>query len=472
MYRKRLISIVTFVTVFSIISSFSSVTASAAEKMAQTVQIRVLKNGMQGSDVTSLQKKLKQLGLLDSEATGYYGDQTEDAVRQLQKRYELTSDGASGLETLALVNRLAGGAKQTVAVSAGENNSIRVLKPGTEGKDVTALQKKLLKLGFLKLEPTGYYGDLTEVAVEKLQTRYKLKSDGVAGLETLALADKLCGTVKQSEKEMADGTKGNIKMLKPGDEGKYVTDLQKKLRKLGFLNCEPTGQYRELTKAAVKKLQGRHKLEKDGIAGVTTLALVDKLILASSVPKKTTVTASRNTAAKTLASRGVFDRKGFLIPWFNGVEDIFEDGMTTTIYDIDSGLSFKAKRTYGYNHADCEPLTAEDTKIMKEIYGGEWSWSRRAVIVTVAGRKIAASMAGMPHAGLESKAANTYVRGRSSGYGSGINLDAVKGNSMSGHFDLHFLGSKTHGSNRVDENHQEAVKRAAEWAKENLGTEE
>jgi len=39
---------------------------------------------------------------------------------------------------------------------------------------------------------------------------------------------------------------------------------------------------------------------------------------------------------------------------------------------------------------------------------------------------------------------------------------------MDGHFDIHFLGSKTHGTNKVDSNHQNAVKKAADWANANL----
>jgi len=38
---------------------------------------------------------------------------------------------------------------------------------------------------------------------------------------------------------------------------------------------------------------------------------------------------------------------------------------------------------------------------------------------------------------------------------------------MSGHFDVHFYGSKTHGTNKVDSAHQSAVKKAAKWAAEN-----
>jgi hypothetical protein len=39
---------------------------------------------------------------------------------------------------------------------------------------------------------------------------------------------------------------------------------------------------------------------------------------------------------------------------------------------------------------------------------------------------------------------------------------------MNGHFDIHFYGSRTHETNRVDSAHQKMVKKAAAWAKENL----
>jgi hypothetical protein len=111
-------------------------------------------------------------------------------------------------------------------------------------------------------------------------------------------------------------------------------------------------------------------------------------------------------------------------------------------------------------------LTAEDTAVMKKIYGGQWSWSRRPIIVTVDNNvRIAASMAGMPHAGLDNQPKNIYINSRSGGYGYGQNLDTIKDNNMNGHFDIHFLGSRTHSSNIVESNHQNAVKKAAEWAK-------
>ena len=76
-------------------------------------------------------------------------------------------------------------------------------------------------------------------------------------------------------------------------------------------------------------------------------------------------------------------------------------------------------------------------------------------------------MAGMPHAGSDKAAANAYIKSRSGGYGAGTNLDAIKGNNMDGVFDIHFYNSKTHGSNSVNEAHQNMVKKAANWAKNN-----
>ena len=72
-------------------------------------------------------------------------------------------------------------------------------------------------------------------------------------------------------------------------------------------------------------------------------------------------------------------------------------------------------------------------------------------------------MTAMPHAGVDSEPANTYVSQRSGGYSRGLNLDKIKDNGMSGHVDVHFLNSKTHGSNKVDAKHQAAIKEAAKY---------
>jgi len=147
------------------------------------------------------------------------------------------------------------------------------------------------------------------------------------------------------------------------------------------------------------------------------------------------------------------------LDWWTKAQYVFARGAVAKVTDVYTGKTFNIKRTYGTNHADCEALTSRDSDIIKSIWGG-WSWVRRPVVVEVNGTRIAASMAAMPHAGLDSYPAVEVVNNRSGNYGTGQNLDEVKGNGMDGHFDIHFLNSRTHGTNRVDPQHQAAIKKA------------
>jgi len=123
--------------------------------------------------------------------------------------------------------------------------------------------------------------------------------------------------------------------------------------------------------------------------------------------------------------------------WTSGIQDIFAVDTIATVTDVDTGLSWHVKRVGGANHADVRPVTAEDTAQFKRAYGGEWSWDRRAVWVTVGGSTYAASTNGMPHGG------NPNV-----------------GNNFPGHHCIHFTNSHTHAGNRLDALHQAAIKRA------------
>jgi len=94
---------------------------------------------------------------------------------------------------------------------------------------------------------------------------------------------------------------------------------------------------------------------------------------------------------------------------------------------------------------------------MKQVWGG-FSWTRRPIIVHIDGNKLIASMTAMPHAGRDDQPAVKTVSNRSGGYGTGVNLDAVKGNGMDGHVDIHFLNSTRHSNNKQDSAHQNNIK--------------
>ncbi|MDD4110660.1 MAG: hypothetical protein PHS54_03815 [Clostridia bacterium] len=124
--------------------------------------------------------------------------------------------------------------------------------------------------------------------------------------------------------------------------------------------------------------------------------------------------------------------------WFDVVNTLFTKyTLIAEVIDVNTKKSYLVKRVGGYNHVDVQPINATNTAIMKSIYGGVWSWVRRPVWVNINGSYVAASINGMPH---------------------GFTL--IDGNNMDGHTCIHFLMSRTHGTNRVDEAHQAAVAEA------------
>ena len=126
--------------------------------------------------------------------------------------------------------------------------------------------------------------------------------------------------------------------------------------------------------------------------------------------------------------------------WFDTVNTMFKTYQKTRVIDIKSGLTYYVYRNGGHNHADVEPINQENTAIFKQIYGGVWSWARRPVWVELGeGNFVAASINGYPHG-------QSYI----------------ENTGMDGHTCIHFLLSKTHGTKRVDEAHQEAVAYAYE----------
>lgn len=132
---------------------------------------------------------------------------------------------------------------------------------------------------------------------------------------------------------------------------------------------------------------------------------------------------------------------GRMIPW-DQAKKIFPLKSKFRVIDLQTGLHFRVQRRAGSQHADVQPLTRKDTKIMKTIYNGRWSWSRRAVLVENDRGLFAASMNGMPH-------------------GAG----ALR-NNFPGHFCIHFAESTTHSKRRPDPAHQLMVYKAAGKLKE------
>ncbi|OPZ94220.1 MAG: putative peptidoglycan endopeptidase LytE precursor [Firmicutes bacterium ADurb.Bin419] len=148
---------------------------------------------------------------------------------------------------------------------------------------------------------------------------------------------------------------------------------------------------------------------------------------------------------------------GEILDWFSEAQYVFPIGSVGRVIDVETGKSFMVKRTTGANHADSETLTSNDSKIMKEIFGGYWNWNRRPFILEFNGRRFAVSISGMPHSGVDGVPYMQYVDNRSDNYGYGPNYDAISGNGMDGHFDLYFLNGIRHKDNKIDPAHQQNI---------------
>lgn len=66
------------------------------------------KLGSRGKEVTAIQNALKERGLFDGEATGYYGTKTQTAVKRFQQQRGLTVDGIAGPQTLGALGITSG----------------------------------------------------------------------------------------------------------------------------------------------------------------------------------------------------------------------------------------------------------------------------------------------------------------------------------------------------------------------------
>lgn len=163
----------------------------------------------------------------------------------------------------ALAIVMASAALSPVAMAASR---YEILQEGDKDGSVYTLQEYLADKGLLNVDPTGYYGSLTEQAVISFQESAGLSTDGKAGPATLS---KLLGSAY-------DGVtySGSLKedVLQNGDESLAVGDVQRRLMELGYIELsEFTSYFGSITEDGVRRFQRANKLNVDGIAGPATL---------------------------------------------------------------------------------------------------------------------------------------------------------------------------------------------------------
>ena len=275
------------------------------EETGSAVEIRPLQSGDEGDDVLFLQMRLKNLGYYAGEADGKYEAETAAAVKSFQIDYR-----DKGLEPTGIADA----GTQLLAVNA----RYRGLRKGFTGADVKELQLRLTELGFYGKKGqniTELYGEGTKNAVKQFQKYNGLEQTGEAlpWLQELIYSDTAVGRYDDEEEANATPTpnldpyyvvsegEGGVPMpdepvaftqeLKSGSkQAELVTLLQSRMKELGYYDGPESGNYLDLTRAAVKRIQKQNGMEETGTVDETTWNLIFNdpgLVMPNQTPKPT-----------------------------------------------------------------------------------------------------------------------------------------------------------------------------------------
>jgi len=179
-------------------SSSNSSTACVMKPIKQILDV-----GSKGDEVKAVQTVLKCAGYLDeaTEISGVFDVKLETAVKKFQEKYKLACAGGVYCGRLGPATRQklleiykegstqatpVASNTQTTASSVASTIKLKLsrnLTLGLQGTDVEDLQKYLAQDSAIYPEAkiTGLFGPLTEEAVKRFQTKYKLScNDGTA----------------------------------------------------------------------------------------------------------------------------------------------------------------------------------------------------------------------------------------------------------------------------------------------------
>jgi peptidoglycan hydrolase-like protein with peptidoglycan-binding domain len=144
-----------------------------------------LQQGSRGGKVTELQQQLQKLGFYTGSIDGDFGPLTEQAVAKFQQTNSLTQTGVFGDREQQMLAASPVGQPSAAATDLTATIGRNQLTLGDAGKDVQTLQARLKELRHFDSAFTGYYGELTKVAVQSFQTAQKLPTSGIADRQTL-----------------------------------------------------------------------------------------------------------------------------------------------------------------------------------------------------------------------------------------------------------------------------------------------
>ena len=185
------------------ISGDNSSSSSSSSSSSASGFTRTLRKGYTGTDVISVQQKLKDLGFYTGSVDGVYGTGSMAAVKAFQRQNGLTADGLVGSRTYTVLMSATSGSTSNSGSDNSSSDSSSdqtyaegTLSYGSTGSEVKKMQQALKALGY-NVSADGSYGALTQMAVTQFQKRNGLTADGVAGSATLKLL--YSGSAKEAD---------------------------------------------------------------------------------------------------------------------------------------------------------------------------------------------------------------------------------------------------------------------------------
>ncbi|MDN5727081.1 MAG: peptidoglycan-binding protein [Propionibacteriales bacterium] len=176
-----------------------------------------------------------------------------------------------------------------------------LLKGGSKGDKVRELQVRLRSLGWLSGEITQTYTDTTAAAVKGFQAKRKLAATGQVDQKTWDALEKM--TKKPTRDEMYNVLRAGKAILKKGSTGAKVSELQARLKQVGWFSANVTKSYGDQTVTAVKGFQAKRAIPRTGEVDQRTW---DKLTSMTRQPTKAELNNEKpkpNTSAAKLDKR-------------------------------------------------------------------------------------------------------------------------------------------------------------------------
>lgn len=365
----------------------------------------VIQRGTRGVQVLNLQKRLTELGYYTAKMDSDYEAADIAAVKEFQKNNGLKADGIAGYETQRILysGSAVPGSAFTPSPSPAPTPTpdLSTLRQGNTGNEVKALQQRLYQLGYLAGKADGNFGSGTAMAVLAFQKANGLNQDGVAGPTTLS---KLYSTGAMPNPTASPSPSPSL--LRQGDKSDTVKSMQMTLIDLGYLTGKADGVFGVQTFLALKAFQSNNGLPSDGVAGEKTLNILGSST-AKPAPTVPGATATPKPSAPPVNTAPTASQVRYA-NWYTEIRARARTYPYATIYDFNTGLSWKVHMFSLGAHADSEPMTAADTAIMVQAFGGKYTWTPKPVWVVMSdGRVYMASTHDNPH-GVDHNTSNNF----------------------------------------------------------------